>query len=760
MRKLLLSAFLLGAAQQEMTAQGVYAERAHITVISGTSPLRAAWAGGYNVPQVAMADLNNDNRLDMVVFERYRETKTFINIATSGPAQYQYNPAYARHIPPIVEYLYMLDYNCDGIEDIFHYGGNGVTTGGVGFEIQKGYYQNDTLKFQFYRQLYYPMFGGNINAYSSPYDVPGIADVDGDGDIDFISYTLSGSRVDFYQNIRVEDGLHCDSVRIKLKSNCWGRVSQGAWRAHNLGIGGAMAFCNDYLRRPDDVMDPASSLHANAKTTIHANNTICLLDMDGDGDMDYLNGNTTFADIQYLKNGRVEYGWHRDTIVTQDTTWQSGGTMLNLPFFPHAQHIDADGDGKRDLLITPHGDGNSKNYDNFYLYKNVGTNTVPQFQFQQQDFLQNISLDAGSNSYPAFYDYNRDGKKDLFIGSTGRYQTGGTYRGQLFHLQNSSTVGNAAMTLQSSDAFGLTAHNLPGAAPAFGDIDGDGLDDLILGHSNGRLSFIKNTAANAAVQPVWSGAPTPLRDINGDTVDVGDAAVPVAYDLNKDGRMDLVIGNQTGHLYYYRKNPGTGMKLQLDSTQLGGVKADPNAFIGFAAPFFGPIDNTGIPYLLVGSSSGRIHRFDGFQSGNTTVNFPMIDTIYSGLKLSGRSSVAVADVDGDGWYDMVLGNVLGGVKLYKQVQLATVDVVHVAAAGGFELFPNPASAVVHLRRTENASIASVRVYNTTGQLLITEQIPAGQSSISIDFSLVATGVYLVAVDGGSGLEVRRLSVIR
>lgn len=707
-----------------------------------------------------MADLNNDNRLDMVVFERYRETKTFINIAASGPAQYQYNPAYAKHIPPISEYLYMLDYNCDGIEDLFHYGGNGVTTGGVGFEAQRGYYQNDTLKFQFYKQLYYPMFGGNINAYTSPYDVPGIADIDGDGDIDFISYANAGTRVDFYQNMRVEDGLHCDSIRIKLKTNCWGRVSQGAGRAHNLGIGGATAFCNDYLRRPEDVTDPVYNLPANAKTTIHANNTVCLLDMDGDGDMDYLNGNTTFADIQYLKNGRVEYSWPRDTIVAQDTTWQSGGTVLNLPFFPHAQHIDADGDGKRDVLMTPHGEGISKNYDQFYLYKNVGTNASPQFQFQQQDFLQNISLDAGSNSYPVFYDYNKDGKKDLFIGSTGLYQTGGTYRGQLIHLQNNSTVGNAALALQSIDALGLSAYNLPGAAPAFGDIDDDGLDDLILGHSNGRLSFIKNTAASPTAQPVWSGAPVPLRDIAGDTIDVGDAAVPVAYDLNKDGRMDLVIGNQTGYLHYYRNNPGTGMKLQLATAQLGNAKADPTAFVGFATPFFGPIDNTGIPYLLTGSSSGRIHRFDGFQSGNTTVNFPMIDTIYSGLKLGGRSSVAVADVDGDGWYDMVLGNVLGGVKLYKQVQLVSTGVPDVAVTSGFDLFPNPASTVVHMKRADNAAAASVRVYNPSGQVIMTSHMAAGESSVTLDLSRFSSGIYLVAVDGGSGVLVRRVTVVR
>ncbi len=760
MRTLLLSLALASSACAPAFSQ-VYQERGHISVSSGTTPRRAAWAGGYNVPQVAVADLNNDNRLDMVVYERYREVKTFINIATSGTPQYQYNPAYAKHIPYVEHYLYLLDYNCDGIEDLFHYGGNGVTTGGVGYEVQRGYYQNDTLKFQFYRQLYYPRFGGMINATSQPSDVPGIADVDGDGDLDFLAYANSGSQVEYYKNLRVEDGLPCDSIRIKLSSTCWGRVAQGPWRAHVTGVGTNGFGCVDLLARPDDgqTADYLPGTVAKA-TAAHAYNTICLLDIDGDGDMDYLNGNSTFSDIQLLINGRAQYGGS-DSIVAQDTIWQSNGTQLNLPFFPKAQYVDLDGDNRRDLLMTPMSEGNSKNYDNLYLYKNVGTTTVPQFQFQQQDFLQNISLDAGSNSYPVFYDFNRDGKKDLFVGSTGLYQPGGTYRGQLLYLQNTSTSGTPAMVLQSSDAFGLSTRNLNGAAPAFCDLDGDGLDDLVLGHNDGRLSWIKNTAASAAVQPIWTGVPAAVVAFSGDTIDVGDAAVPLAYDLNKDGRKDLLIGNQVGHVAYYRNNVGAGLSIQLVDAEVGNVKADPQNFAGFSTPFIGVIDNTGIEYLLTGSGSGRLHRFDGFQNGAVANNFPMIDTVYSGLKTSGRSSVAVADVDGDGWFDMVVGNALGGVKLYKQVLTAQQGIGTTVVAGAtFDLFPNPAVQVLHLRRGASAGEAIVRLLAPTGQLVLDAHISAGQDAVMLDISRLAAGVYFVEVRSNAAVATQRVAVVR
>lgn len=767
MRILFLSLALTSAACVPTFGQ-VYEERGHITVSSGATARRAAWAGGYNVPQVAMADLNNDNRLDMVVFERYREVKTFINIATSGAPQYQYNPAYAKHIPHIEHYLYFEDYNCDGVEDLFHYGGNGLpssnplSTGGIGYEVHRGYYQNDTLKFQYYQQLRYPRFGGMINATSQPSDVPGVADVDGDGDLDFMAYANSGSSIEYYQNLRVEDGLPCDSIRIKLRTTCWGRVAQGAWRAHVTGIVTNGFTCVDLLSRPsdDDAADHTPLTSAAKTTAAHAYNNVCLLDIDGDGDMDLLNGNSTFPDIQLLINGRAQYGG-QDSVVAQDTMWQSGGASLNLPFFPKAQYVDVDGDGKRDLLMTPLSDGNSKNYDNLYLYKNTGTATVPQFVFQQSDFLQNISLDAGSNSYPAFYDFNRDGKKDLFIGSTGLYQPGGTYRGQLMYLQNTSTSGAPAMVLQSSDAFGLAARNLYGAAPAFFDLDGDGLDDMVLGHNDGRLSWVKNTASSATVQPSWTGAPEAILTQSGDTIDVGDAAVPCAYDLNKDGRKDLLIGNQVGHIAYYRNNLGIGMQLQLMDAEVGNIKADPQNFAGFSTPFIGVIDNTGIEYLLTGSGSGRIHRFDGFQNGAVIANYPMIDTAYSGVTMSGRSAAAVADVDGDGWYDMVVGNALGGVKLYKQVRTAEQGVETVAGAGAaFELFPNPAAQVLHLRRAEANAEAVMRVLAPTGQVVLQAGIAVGQHALMLDISKLAAGVYFAEVASEATTSTQRLVVVR
>jgi len=92
--------------------------------------------------------------------------------------------------------------------------------------------------------------------------------------------------MNLYKNMRVEDGLPCDSIRIKLKDECWGKVYQGFYRTHYL----AQTCDNSTLLKP-------------AGRPTHSGNTPCMFDWDMDGDMDYLDGSVSYNEMTFLKNG-------------------------------------------------------------------------------------------------------------------------------------------------------------------------------------------------------------------------------------------------------------------------------------------------------------------------------------------------------------------------------------------------------------------------------------------------------------------------
>ena len=724
-----------------------------------------AWCGGFNNPQFGMADLNNDGLEDLVVYEPGNSLRTFLNMGTAGHPNYRYAPEYAGNFPAIMDYMVLADYNCDGIADLFHQGWTGV-------EVYTGYYNAaNQLCFRFYADLFYnnSITGGPANVFNNPGDIPAIVDVDNDGDLDIVSFDIAGGTMNWYKNQQVELGLPCDSIRLCLKDRCWGKFYQGFTLPHMLG----------YSCGPDC---PTCRLAGGTSRTTHTGDTPCLFDWDMDGDYDYLGGNISYNEMVFLKNGRIEYGG-LDSMVSQDTTWQTGGTVIHLPQWPAAFNIDIDQDGKKDLLISPNIYG-SENYNCIWYYKNYTTPGVPDWRFQSDSFLTDVTIDIGTASYPTYFDYDKDGKPDLFIGSDGYYQSAtGLLRSRISYYKNTSTPGHPAFTLQTNDFLGLNSMNFQGIAPAMGDIDNDGKADLVMGHKDGTLSYYKNVAANDLVTPIWHLQEIALTDEDGDTINVGGYAAPFIYDVDKDGKKDLVIGDITGHLQYYQNVttvPGT-IKLKLINTMLGGVMADSAHVYGnYSVPFIGPLDSTGIDYLLIGSYSGNVYEYTGFQSGDTTAiytmvtpDFAFIDSacnaynnagtprgIYSGT----RSTVTIGDINNDGNYYMVAGNNKGGVEMYK-LKAYTPTISHVGGPaneqGKLDIFPNPVSEKLSVRWSGILEDkVQISFMNMEGQELFTEAMPANAGYAGIPVSMLDPGMYVCVLQSGANRYYSKFTVIR
>ncbi|MGC4057642.1 MAG: T9SS type A sorting domain-containing protein [Chitinophagaceae bacterium] len=714
-----------------------------VTITESGDKKELAWCGGFNNPQFSLADLNNDGLSDLVVyFPDQPYIKTFLNFGTASHPNYRYRPQYAKNFPICNNYLIMRDYDRDGIMDLFH-------SGGVGFTAYKGYYNgSNELCFSLYKGLYYnndKKTIGWVNAEVNPGDIPSIVDVDNDGDLDFLSYYGDGYYMNWYQNMQVENGYATDSITIRLADHCWGKMIQGVLRTHTLGI-----YCdNSALSRTTD--DGGTS-----KIT-DGGNAPCLLDMDGDGDYDVLDGHRAFDYVVYLENSKAATGL-RDSMVYQDTAWTTLGDTVKIAQWAAVFHLDIDQDGNRDLLVSPNGTGGSEDYRCVRFYRNIASDSHPSFKFESDSLFTSEMIDVGSGAYPFFYDYNRDGKPDLFVGNKGYYEKStGLYIGSVMYLENTSTPGNPSFSIMDRNFLNLQSKRFRGISVGIGDVDNDGKDDFVMGHTNGYVDYIKNTAVSASARPIWNlSSLDTVRDFVKDPVSCNGTAVPVIYDMNADGVKDIVLGDQSGYLYYYQNASTTAgsSSFVFTNDQLGFAKVDPEKVtVGNSAPFIGKIDNTGRDYLLVGSRSGRLFRFSGFEGGAIFGYFTRLDSAYSNIlsqnyrSSSFLSAPAVADIDGDGKYEMVVGNTHGGLFFYKQDK--TVSIGETAAGSrSISIYPNPAGQqlFIHQQQTKFPQHTSVIIYNTLGQEVARETNNAENFTISISVAKLTPGFYYCQID--------------
>lgn len=595
---------------------------------------------------------------------------------------------------------------------------------------------------------------GDINAYVDPGgDIPGVADVDHDGDLDFFSLNISGGLVNFYKNYQAEEGLPCDSIHINLKDACWGKVYQGSTPTQQLGI-----TCN--LAQPP--IFPA-------KVT-HTGNTMCVFDYDGDGDMDYLNGGVSYSNIQLLINGKADFNYIRDSMISQDIAWKAGGYAYNTLQFPAAFYVDYDQDGKKDILIAPSAEVASENYSCISYYRNTGTASVPDFTFQSDTLLVDQTIDLGTGSYPMIFDYNRDGKPDLFVGADGYFQNDGSFKAGIAYYENIGTGGNRAFKLVTLDFLNILSQATMGTYPAVGDLDNDGLEDLVVGHSDGTLSFYKNMAASASVMPQWQLTTAILKDASSVTIDSAKFAAPFIYDIDKDGYKDLLIGGLNGKVFFY-KNAGlsNAVTLLYQTNKLGDMQADPwNNFSANAVPYVGKTDSTGTEYFVLGSNSGRIQRYTGFQNGNVTSPYQKIDTAYHqinfslGLYSGFRATPTFGDLDGDGRYEMILGNRLGGVTVFGQVSSLGVD-DPAYAPGNVKVHPNPAVNEIFVTWTSDFSHqqdVSISLRTISGQTVSSYLFTSGDLGARLETSGLAPGVYLCDVISGRNRSVQKVVILK
>ena len=562
--------------------------------------LEKPFLGGFNRPKIQWLDWDGDGDVDLFLLDASGYIRYLENKGNSSSPNFSLITASFNNIF-CGSWFYFLDFDFDGDLDLMAQNSSDPDYINY-FENYNGNFNGSIIISD--------ISGGYVA--SSSVMTPTFADIDNDGDADFFTGNVTGTLT-YYENIGLSNGV----PEFQFITNSW----------QDIYIVGGMRDDNR-----------------------HGASAITFIDLDGDGDLD-LSWGDYFQQSLYIiwNSGTLEEPIMLDVALEYPPVDPVFSAGQNMPTF-----ADLDGDGDEDLYVTVlSGAYGNQLVNNFFYYENIGSGFKSEFNYVTNSYLS--MLDIFSNSSPELIDVDNDGDLDLFVSN--QYDLSESpWVGKIFFFRN---TGSNSSPFFEEESTSLLDENLGQMlSPEFGDFDGDGDIDLIVGDFNGFIKYYENTSSSSSLSFDY------IENIPG--IDLSGNSTPTLGDLDGDGDLDLLIGQLNGELVFYR-NIGNNKSYNFELENFDNIMVDNNS-----SPELIDIDQDGELDLILGSGNQGLSIY--INVGNSS-NFIFNQSLEFEIPIIGvNAKPALGFLFNSDKIDLIVGVVNGGLfHLQHEVCLGVGD---------------------------------------------------------------------------------------
>ena len=339
-------------------------------------------------------------------------------------------------------------------------------------------------------------------------------------------------------------------------------------------------------------------------------------DVNGDGKLDILVANAESESTQTPSGSLSVFLGNGDASVQPEVNYGSASLSSNA-----VVAVDVDGDGWLDA-VTVNGQTNLPLINgNISVYKNLGSSAPGTFGAPTS-----FTTGTPGSVHLCTGDFDHDGVADIATTSVTQSQV-------------SVLFGTGAGSFGAPTFIGISNTGGAQSSIACRDLNGDGFSDLVVtSPATARLSVLINQGDGSFAAPVaYSNSAS------------GQTAGIAFGDANGDGTLDILSNGAAGrYLFYFRGNGNGTFASGVQSTAAATTAA--NSALGVVADDFngdGKLD----AYILVTTASGGVRPM----TGNGTGGFTSGTVVTTGAS-PGLNAIATADMDADGYADLILTN--------------------------------------------------------------------------------------------------------